>query len=561
MGLFFRGLYRCLCFFGFAVGAYSLTIPASEDTTSNTDLLTKAAGASSVLSVDASRTLFLYFDLSEVPSDAVLRWAKLRLYLPVVRSRGAGLGVHLVTSEWNEALDSAQPRINSGTLGTIGPERIASKRFVTVDVTSTVQSWINGRTPNEGFAIKPLSGGTAGVTSLHLPSKEGIFFGLPAELDLDFKPDFAQLPDAIQQYFSPAIASGPNVSLAERLIKAEVSGVGPMNYQWYKNGVAVAGGTGATLSLVGLTTGSYTLRAGNSFATLESGPVQYTAASAGPFVSVPAGSYERGNVMNEDDIYDAPKQTVTLSPYSMAMYDTTKAQWDEVRTWAASRGYTDLSAGEAKAPNHPVVSVSWYDVVKWSNAASEKDGLTPCYTLNGAVYRTQDSDNVSCNWTANGYRLPTEAEWEIAARGGLRGKRFPWGNTIAQDQANYSASDKDAYDLSAAVNDSHPTYKTGDWPFTSPVGSFAANAYGFYDMAGNVFQWCWDWSGPPADGVDPRGPSTGFFRALRGGSWRRVDNVLGGEGGAARARTARRGDDSAFRAMNDYGFRLVRGRP
>ena len=67
MGLFFRGLYLCLCIFGFAVGAYSLTIPASEDTTSTTDLLTKTAGASSVLSVDASRTSFLYFDLSEVP--------------------------------------------------------------------------------------------------------------------------------------------------------------------------------------------------------------------------------------------------------------------------------------------------------------------------------------------------------------------------------------------------------------------------------------------------------------------------------------------------------------
>lgn len=561
MRLFLRGFYQCLCIFGFAVGAHSLTIPASEDSTSTTDHLTKAAGASSVLSVDAYRNSFLYFDLSDVPSDAVLRWAKLRLYLPVVRSRGSGLGVHLVTSEWNEALASAQPGISSGPLATIGPERIASKRFVTVDVTSTVQGWINGRTANEGFAIKPLSGGTAGVTSLHLPSKEGIFFGLPAELDLDFKPNFGQLPDAIQQYFSPAFAAGPSVSLSDRFIKAEVSGVGPMSYQWYKNGAAVAGGTGPALSLVGLTSGTYTLRASNSFATLSSGPVQYTAASAGPFVFIPAGSYERGNVMNEDDIYDAPKQTVTLSQYSMAVYDTTKAEWDEVRAWAASRGYTDLTHGEAKAPNHPVVSVSWYDVVKWTNAASEKDGLTPCYTLNGAVYRTQDSDNLSCNWTSNGYRLPTEAEWEVAARGGLRGKRFPWGNTISQDQANYSASPKDAYDLSSAVNDCHPTYKTGDWPFTSPVGSFAANEYGLYDMAGNVFQWCWDWSGPPADGVDPRGPSTGFFRALRGGSWRGVDNVLGGEGGAARARTARRGDDSAFRAMNEYGFRLVRSRP
>lgn len=558
---FLEGFLPSLCFFGFVASAHALTIPATEDTTANTALLTKAAGAASVLSVDAARTSLLYFDLSEIPSDAVLRWAKLRLYLPVVRSRGAGLGVHLVTSEWNEALASTSPVVSSGTVGSIGPEKISSKRFVTVDVTNTVQGWISRKTANEGFAIKPLSGGTAGVTSLHLSSKEGILFGIPAELDLDFKPDFAQLPDAVQQYFSAGFAAAPSVSLSERFIRAEVSGVGPMSYQWFKNGIPVAGGTGSNLPLEGLLSGTYTLRVSNRFATVTSSPIPYTAASAGPFVSIPAGTYERGNLMKENDIYDSPAQTVTLSQYSMAVYDTTKAQWDEVRSWAASRGYTDLTSGEAKSLNHPVVSVSWYDAVKWANAASEKDGLTPCYTVNGTVYRTENSDEVSCNWMSNGYRLPTETEWEIAARGGLSGKRFPWGDTISQDQANYSASTTDSYDLSGAVNDYHPTYKQGDWPFTSPVGSFAANRYGLYDVAGNVFQWCWDWSGPPVGGADPRGPSTGYFRALRGGSWRRVDNVLGGESGAARARTARRGDDYAFRALNDYGFRLARGRP
>jgi hypothetical protein len=178
-----RVLLCNLLFFGFLTGTHhGLTVPAGEDSTGSNETLTKAAGASSFLTVDASRTCFLYFDLNDIPSDAVLRWAKLRMYLPIVRAKGAGLGVHLVTSEWNEAIASAQPSIASGTIAIIGPEKIASKRFVAVDVTSTVQGWINGKFLNEGFVIKPLNGGTAGVTSIHLPSKEGIFFGLPAEL-------------------------------------------------------------------------------------------------------------------------------------------------------------------------------------------------------------------------------------------------------------------------------------------------------------------------------------------------------------------------------------------
>ena len=271
------------------------------------------------------------------------------------------------------------------------------------------------------------------------------------------------------------------------------------------------------------------------------------------FAPIPGGTYQMGNLIGDSDITNAGTVSVTLSPYYMAVNDTTKAQWDTVRTWATANGYTDLVAGGGKASNHPVQTVKWYDVVKWANAASEKEGLTPCYQVSGSVVRTGTSNAVTCDWTVNGYRLPTEAEWEVAARGGLSGKRFPWGDTISQAQANYYASTSYAYDLSGSVNDFHPSYKTGGMPYTSPVGSFAANGYGLYDMAGNVFQWCWDWYGTPyAGGADPRGPATGSDRVIRGGDW--YDDARG-------ARCAFRGARAPTNATSYDVFRLARGRP
>jgi formylglycine-generating enzyme required for sulfatase activity len=211
------------------------------------------------------------------------------------------------------------------------------------------------------------------------------------------------------------------------------------------------------------------------------------------FASIPGGRFIMGSPASESGRKDDEVQhTVNISGFYLGKYEVSQQEYETLM---------GSNPSHFKGPKLPVENVSWYDAVQYCNALSRKEGLSPAYTVRG--------DSVTWDKTADGYRLPTEAEWEYACRAGTA-TPFSTGAAIKSDQANYNG-EKPYLDTPAG------TYRET----TTEAGSFAANPWGLYDMHGNVWEWCWDWQGsyPQTAVTDPAGAPSGVNRIERGGSW------------------------------------------
>ena len=231
------------------------------------------------------------------------------------------------------------------------------------------------------------------------------------------------------------------------------------------------------------------------------------------FIFIEGGTFLMGSPVSEVRRFDneGPQRQVTVNSFYMGMYEVTQKEYEEIMGVNPSRFRGD---------DLPVECVSWLDAIEYCNRRSIREGLTPAYIIIGS--------NIVWDREANGYRLPTEAEWEYACRAGTTGD-FNTGSGITSSQANFDNN-------------------TGR---TTPAGSFAPNAWGLYDMHGNVWEWCWDLFGsyPNTAQTNPSGPVSGTDRVLRGGGW---------SNSVRHIRSACRVNAASSYWANGIGFRLVR---
>ncbi|MFT4635077.1 MAG: sulfatase activating formylglycine-generating enzyme [Chitinophagales bacterium] len=273
------------------------------------------------------------------------------------------------------------------------------------------------------------------------------------------------------------------------------------------------------------------------------------------FNTLPAGSFTMGSPLGEPGrSSNEAEHTVTLTQaFGMQVTEVTNAQWNDVIVDAALG--INPSSSHPGDNNYPVERVTWYDAVFFANQLSIAEGLSSCYTFSGSsgiAGSTLTISTVTQVASCTGYRLPTEAEWEYAARAGTtKAYANPVGFDAADTETgvgfngNLHAMGWYSYNRVMDNGSAVPAYGDG----TKPVAKKQANAWGLYDMHGNVFEWNWDrFADYTGNATNPSGPASGSFRVVRGGSWFDV---------ASLTRSAIRGSPSPSNRFSSFGFRLV----
>jgi formylglycine-generating enzyme required for sulfatase activity len=261
-------------------------------------------------------------------------------------------------------------------------------------------------------------------------------------------------------------------------------------------------------------------------------------------VWISAGTFMQGSPVTEPgrDPNEIQRKVTLTRGFYMGKFPVTQEKYRAVTGTNPSR-WTVSSDGDNPA-NRPVDRVTWYDAIEFCNKLSDMEEFTPVYTIaNRSPTRGYPITNatVTADWGANGYRLPTEAEWEYACRAGTI-TAYNWGtDVINNSQANYNSSNVDANNTAAG-----PTLRR-----TTEVGSYAPNAWGLYDMHGNVLNWCWDFYGNYSsdEQTDPTGVASSRVRVYRGGAW---------DANGQFGRSAYRWADPPSRVDSGISFRVVR---